>query len=129
MTGFEPSQTVAAMPIHRCYAQYVYGTCSAQGAALVRELGGIPIGYKNVNFVKEIHRFTGDGVDTVFDGIGGDNLWRSRDALRDGGRVVTYGVDGVSGTDPMSQSGRRAHWKSTEGITDPQAPESTGKPQ
>jgi NADPH2:quinone reductase len=27
----------------------------------------------------------------VFDGIGGDNLWRSRDALREGGRVVTYG--------------------------------------
>jgi NADPH2:quinone reductase len=27
----------------------------------------------------------------VFDGIGGDNLWRSRDALREGGRVITYG--------------------------------------
>ena len=27
----------------------------------------------------------------MFDGIGADNLWRSRDALREGGRVVTYG--------------------------------------
>ncbi len=36
-------------------------------------------------------RNTGNGVDAVFDGIGGDNLWRSRDALREGGRVVTYG--------------------------------------
>jgi NADPH2:quinone reductase len=27
----------------------------------------------------------------VFDGIGGESLWRSRDALREGGRVVTYG--------------------------------------
>lgn len=27
----------------------------------------------------------------MFDGIGGDSLWRSRAALRDGGRVVTYG--------------------------------------
>jgi len=26
-----------------------------------------------------------------FDGIGGDNLWRSREALREGGRVVVYG--------------------------------------
>src|SRR6516225_3605776 len=69
----------------------MYGTCSAQGAALVRELGGIPIDYKNADFVKEIHRLTGDGVDAVFDGIGGDNLWRSRDALCEGGRVVTYG--------------------------------------
>jgi NADPH2:quinone reductase len=44
-----------------------------------------------VDFVKEIHRLTGEGVDAVFDGIGGDNLWRSRDALREGGRVVTFG--------------------------------------
>jgi NADPH2:quinone reductase len=69
----------------------MYGTCSAQAARLIRELGGIPIDYKNTDFVKEIHRLTGDGVDAVFDGIGGDNLWRSRDALREGGRVVTYG--------------------------------------
>ncbi len=61
------------------------------GAVVVRELGGIPIDYKNADFVKEIHRLTGDGVDAVFDGIGGDHLWRSRDALREGGRVVTYG--------------------------------------
>jgi NADPH2:quinone reductase len=160
VTGFDLRQTVAAMPIHGCYAQYVcvprrklvpvpagldaaeavavvlnyitayqmlhrsvkarpgqrmlihgasggvgsamlqlaklagvemYGTCSAQAAAVVRELGGIPIDYKNTDFVKEIRRLTGAGVDAVFDGIGGDNLWRSRDALREGGRVVTYG--------------------------------------
>src|SRR6516165_7285396 len=69
----------------------MFGTCSGQGGAVVRELGGIPIDYKNADFVKEIHRLTGDGVDAVFDGIGGDNLWRSRDALCEGGCVVTYG--------------------------------------
>jgi NADPH2:quinone reductase len=69
----------------------MYGTCSARGAAVVRELDGIPIDYKHADFVKEIHHLTGDGVDAVFDGIGGNNLWRSRDALREGGRVVTYG--------------------------------------
>src|SRR6516225_3401740 len=160
VTGFELRQTVAAMPIHGCYAQYLclasrklvpmpvgldpaeavalvlnyitayqmlhrsvkaragqrmlihgasggvgsamlqlaklagvemYGTCSAQGAAVVRELGATPIDYRSADFVEEIRRLTGDGVDAVFDGIGGDNLWRSRDALREGGRVVTYG--------------------------------------
>ena len=69
----------------------MYGTCAAQGAAVVREMSGIPIDYKNTDFVKEIHRLTGDGVDAAFDGIGGDNLWRSLDAVREGGRVVTYG--------------------------------------
>jgi NADPH2:quinone reductase len=58
---------------------------------MVRELGAIPIDYRSAHFVEEIRRLTGDGVDAVFDGIGGDNLWRSRDALRKGGRVVTYG--------------------------------------
>ena len=69
----------------------VYGTCSAQAADVVRELGATPIDYRNSDFVQEIRRLTGDGVHAVFDGIGGDNLWRSREALREGGRVVVYG--------------------------------------
>ena len=94
----------------------MYGTCSAEGAEVVRQLGGIPIDYKKVDFVEEIHRLTGDGVDAVFDGIGGDNLWRSRDALREGGRVVTYGfqssmrggrmASGTSGRHPIRESAR-----------------------
>jgi NADPH:quinone reductase-like Zn-dependent oxidoreductase len=160
VTGFELGQTVAAMPISGCYAQYVclpqqklvpvaegldptetvavvlnyitayqmlhrsakvkpgqgvlihgasggvgtallqlgrlagvkmFGTCSAQAAEVVKELGATPIDYRNSDFVQEIHRLSGDGVDAVFDGIGGDNLWRSREALREGGRVVVYG--------------------------------------
>jgi len=41
--------------------------------------------------VKEIHRLTSEGVDAVFDPIGGTHIWRSRKALRPGGRVVAYG--------------------------------------
>src|SRR5215468_5427703 len=86
----------------------MYGTCSAQGAAVVRELGAIPIDYKNADFVTEIRRLTGDGVDAVFDGIGGDNLWRSRDVLREGGRVVTYGFQSkLSGGRMVSSSAGR----------------------
>ena len=40
----------------------------------------------------EIHRRTGEGVHVVFDGIGGTHIWRSRKALRLGGRVVAYGL-------------------------------------
>jgi NADPH:quinone reductase-like Zn-dependent oxidoreductase len=87
----------------------MYGTCSAQGAAVVRELGGIPIDYKNVDFVKEIHRLTGEGVDAVFDGIGGANLWRSRDALREGGRVVTYGFQSKMRGGRMTTPSRGRH--------------------
>jgi NADPH2:quinone reductase len=69
----------------------MYGTCSTQAEEVVKELGATPIDYRNSDFVQEIHRLTGDGVNAVFDGIGGDNLWRSREALLEGGRVVVYG--------------------------------------
>jgi NADPH2:quinone reductase len=69
----------------------MYGTCSARTANVVSELGGIPFDYQNQDFVKEIRNLTSDGVDAVFDGIGGDNLWRSREAVRSGGVIVVYG--------------------------------------
>src|SRR5262249_28948965 len=55
-------------------------------------VGGLPIDYQHLDFVKEIHRLTHEGVDVVFDGIGGTHIWRSRKALRPGGRVVAYGL-------------------------------------
>ena len=42
--------------------------------------------------MKEIHRLTREGVDVVFDPIGGPHLWHSRKALRPGGTVVGYGL-------------------------------------
>ena len=81
----------ALLQLGRLVGLEMYGTCSSRGASAVSDLGGIPIDYKNQDFVKEIHRLTSQGVDVVFDGIGGSNLWRSREALRPGGRIVVYG--------------------------------------
>jgi NADPH2:quinone reductase len=69
----------------------MYGTCSARGASAVSDLGGIPIDYRDQDFVGEIRRLTNEGVDAVFDPIGGAHTWHSRQALRPGGRVVAYG--------------------------------------
>ena len=69
----------------------MYGTCSARTANVVSDLGGMPIDYQNQDFVREIRSLTSTGVDAVFDGIGGDNLWRSREAVRPGGVIVVYG--------------------------------------
>jgi len=69
----------------------MYGTCSARGAPAVVELGGVPIDYRHQDVGEEIRRHTRDGVDAVFDPIGGSHLWHSRDVLRPGGRVVGYG--------------------------------------
>lgn len=85
----------ALMQLGRLVGLTMYGTCSARGASAVTELGGIPIDYQDQDFVQEIHRLTGEGVDVVFDGIGGSHIWRSRKALRRGGRVVAYGLTGM----------------------------------
>jgi NADPH2:quinone reductase len=82
----------ALLQLGRLAGLEMYGTCSSQGAPAVSELGGIPIDYRQQDFVEEIHRLTGEGVDVVFDGIGGAHIWRSRKALRPGGRVVAYGL-------------------------------------
>jgi NADPH2:quinone reductase len=58
----------------------------------VSDLGGVPIDYRHLDFVKEIQRLTRDGVDVIFEGIGGTHIWRSRKALRPGGTVVAYGL-------------------------------------
>src|SRR5262249_40805945 len=80
----------ALLQLGRLVGLEMYGTCSSRGAPTVSELGGIPIDYQHVDFVQEIHRLTREGVDVVFDSIGGANIWRSRRALRSGGRVVAY---------------------------------------
>jgi NADPH:quinone reductase len=184
VSGFEPEQTVAAMPIHGAYAEFVclpqselvpvpsgldaseavslvlnyvtayqmlhrsarvrpgqrvlihgaaggvgtallqlgrlaglemYGTCSSRGASAVSDLGGIPIDYQHQDFVEEIRRLTGDGVDAVFDPIGGAHLWHSRKALRSGGKVVGYGlITSIRGEGLTSdRPGRRQRFRGT----------------
>jgi NADPH:quinone reductase len=81
----------ALLQLGRLAGLEMYGTCSSRAASAVSDLGGTPIDYQNQDFVREIHCVASEGVDVVFDGIGGNNLWRSREALRPGGTVVVYG--------------------------------------
>jgi NADPH2:quinone reductase len=82
----------ALLQLGRLAGLEMYGTCSPRGAQTVSELGGTPIDYKSQDFVEEVRRMTRDGVDVVFDPIGGPHLWQSRKALRAGGTVVGYGL-------------------------------------
>jgi NADPH2:quinone reductase len=77
----------------------MYGTASKYNHELVSALGATPIDYRTEDFVKRIRALTkgedltGEGVDVVFDPIGGARqLWRSYRALRKGGRLVWFGV-------------------------------------
>jgi NADPH2:quinone reductase len=84
----------ALLQLGRLAGLEMYGTCSSRGASAVSDLGGVPIDYRDQDFVTEIRRLTGEGVDVVFDGIGGSHVWRSREALRPGGKAVVYGFTG-----------------------------------
>lgn len=71
----------------------MYGTASKYNHEVVSGYGATPIDYHTEDFVKRIRELTGDGVDAVFDPIGGARqLWRSNRALRRGGRLVWFGV-------------------------------------
>lgn len=100
----------ALLQLGRLAGLEMYGTCSARGASVVSELGGISIDYQRQDFVKEIHRLAAGGVDVVFDGVGGGHIWRSRQALCLGGRVVAYGLTGsLRGGRLASGSGGTRH--------------------
>lgn len=71
----------------------MYGTASAHNHDLVSGLGATPIDYRSEDVAARIRELTPDGVDVVFDPVGGARqLWRSYQALRPDGRLVWFGV-------------------------------------
>jgi NADPH:quinone reductase-like Zn-dependent oxidoreductase len=75
----------------------MYGTASKHNHELVSALGATPIDYRTEDFVERIRSLAGDGVDAVFDPVGGArHIWRSYRALRKGGRLVSYGMAATS---------------------------------
>jgi len=83
----------------------MYGTASKSKHELVARLGATPIDYRSENWVERIRTLTGDGVDAVFDPIGGDSFKKSFSVLRLGGILVAYGfynaVMGKGGSIPL----------------------------
>lgn len=103
----------ALLQLGRLAGLEMYGTCSSRGASVVTELGAVPFDYREQDFVNEIQSLTQPGADVVFDGIGGRHIWRSRKALRPGGRVVAYGLTGElsGGRLPSGRSGGRHRYR------------------
>jgi NADPH2:quinone reductase len=105
----------ALLQLGRLAGLEMYGTCSSRGASTVSDQGGIPIDYKHQDFVEEVRRLTSQGVDVVFDHLGGAHLWHSRRALRPGGTVVGYGlISSIRGEGVAS--GRRVRRRRFRGV-------------
>jgi NADPH2:quinone reductase len=83
----------ALLQLGRLAGVELYGTASRYNHPIVSALGATLIDYHTEDFVERIRHLTGAGVAAVFDPSGGfHQLWRSRQALRPGGRLVWFGV-------------------------------------
>ena len=85
----------AAVQIGKILGVEMYGTSSSDDKlAKVRELGlQHGINYKQRDYVEAIKDLTrGEGVDAVFEMLGGEHVAKSVKCVRDFGRVIVYGA-------------------------------------
>jgi len=69
----------------------MYGTASISQHDNLRELGCEPIDYKKDDFVHKMRSYAPQGVNAVFDAVGGDHFKRSLRVLANHGTLVAYG--------------------------------------
>jgi len=85
----------AAVQIGRILGVEMYGTSSSdEKLARVKELGlQHAINYKQQDYEEAVKNLTrGEGVDAVFEMLGGEHTAKSLRCLRDFGRVIQYGT-------------------------------------
>jgi NADPH:quinone reductase-like Zn-dependent oxidoreductase len=68
----------------------MYGIASKSKHAILTEYGATPIDYRTQDFVEVIREAESEGLDAVFDGIGGDYIKGGFSLLRRGGVFVGY---------------------------------------
>jgi len=75
-----------------------YGAASAKKYDTVRRLGATPLDYRAAPIDRLTRALEREGVDYVFDTVGGANTALCISAARRGGLIVGYGFMGVAGT-------------------------------
>lgn len=77
----------------------VIGTASPRHHAALREQGVTPVDYRDPEMYRRIKEFAPDGVDAVFDHVGGPGIVESWRLLRRGGTLVSYGSAATKNVD------------------------------
>ena len=95
----------AMLQLGRLHDMEMYGTASKSKHDVVRDLGATPIDYRNEDVETRMKSFAPEGLDAVFDPIGGKNFSKSFKLLRKGGKLAAYGfynaITGKGGSIPM----------------------------
>ena len=85
-----------------------YGLASARKHDVLRAYDAVPIDYRTEDFATVVGRAEPDGVDAIFDGMGGSYVARGLPLLKRGGRHVVYGPPGPPWCAPWIAVRRRA---------------------
>ena len=97
VTGAAGGVGTAALQLLRLAGVKTYGTASASKHATLRALGATPLDYRTASIDRLTRALEPQGVDYVFDAIGGANIGPCIGALRRGGTLVGFGFMGASG--------------------------------
>jgi NADPH:quinone reductase len=97
VTGAAGGVGTAALQLLKLAGVKTYGAASLKKHDTVRRLGATPIDYHAGRLDALTRALDPNGVDHVFDAIGGANTGPCIGAARRGGNVVGYGFMGVSG--------------------------------
>ncbi|KOP69865.1 alcohol dehydrogenase [Lysinibacillus sp. FJAT-14745] len=73
----------------------MYGTASLTKHSIVSQYGAMPIDYRNEDFVDTLRIQAPEGMNVVFDPIGGRNYVRSMKTLSKNGRFIGYGYTSI----------------------------------
>jgi NADPH:quinone reductase len=95
VTGAAGGVGTAALQLLRLAGVKTYGAASSAKHDAIRALGAAPIDYRKGRLDRLVRSFEPDGVDVVFDAVGGSNVTPSIRSLRAGGIVVGFGFMGV----------------------------------
>lgn len=91
---------IALLQLGKLLNLKMYGTASKSKHKFIEDMGAIPIDYENEDFAELIKKNEPQGIDAVFDPIGGNYFPRSLSILRKSGILVGFGYqNAASGKD------------------------------
>src|SRR6516165_4836740 len=122
----------AALQLGRLSGLRLFGTASKAKHEILFSLGATPIDYRNESFLERIRQLVPEGLEAVFDPIGGRQWWDSYHCLCRGGSLVCYGVQAavaegkaaaglgfaLLGLMKVIPDGRRACWYNVTAMRD-----------
>jgi NADPH:quinone reductase len=97
VTGAAGGVGTAALQLLRLAGVKAYGAASAPKHDTLRSLGATPIDYRVGSIDRLTRALEPEGVDYVFDAVGGANIGPCIGALRRGGTLVGFGFMGATG--------------------------------